>query len=323
MKSYISIDWGGTNLTGIFVKGNINKRFAMPAENIRNMTLENMELIINNILTKEIPDYAAETKIWLIGAAGAGDAKAASKLKESIKRLDKTCENVEVYTDCEANHAACFGGDDGILCVAGTGFMLYGKYKGSIVTGGGYGYLVDMLPSGAFFGQRALEGLLKSMDGFPEYEEYYKYAVELNLIKEGDRKKQKIELLDNLYSSSNYQQFLAKYSVLFAALLKHHEFFAIKACLASFDNLKQVAQEVVEKLYLNEEQTYIYEIPVSLSGAGGLWDNIADFPELCCTAFEKINCEIKLKSPKYGLELGPLALFAQTNEEAKEILKQF
>ena len=52
--------------------------------------------------------------LWLIGCAGGDDKQAAHSLKRAILEADSDICGIEVYSDYVCNHAACFGGGDGI-----------------------------------------------------------------------------------------------------------------------------------------------------------------------------------------------------------------
>ncbi|EKD81633.1 MAG: hypothetical protein ACD_39C01718G0001, partial [uncultured bacterium] len=66
---FVSIDWGGSELKGIFTGD--NREFKLPGGNIRLLGKEKLLLICRDIVTAAA---IGDNKVtWLIGAAGADD----------------------------------------------------------------------------------------------------------------------------------------------------------------------------------------------------------------------------------------------------------
>ena len=69
-----------------------------------------------------------------------------------------------LISDAELGLYAAFHGDDGILCIAGTGSILYGKKDNHILRCGGWGHLLGDEGSGCAVGLAALRAIVNRWD---------------------------------------------------------------------------------------------------------------------------------------------------------------
>ncbi len=65
-----------------------------------------------------------------------------SEKKAWKKKLATYAPHVKVFSDIELAHHLAFGKEDGIVLNAGTGSIVYGRYKGKIARAGGVGPLL-------------------------------------------------------------------------------------------------------------------------------------------------------------------------------------
>lgn len=170
MKYVIGIDGGGSGSTlkifsedgvevGAVVGGPTNIS-AQPAYEVKSI----LESLINEGLTNakvNIDDVAA----ICIGAAGAGRERQASILKELIADIGIK-GNIVIKDDTHIALVAGAGKEEGIIVIAGTGSIAYGRTtEGRSFRAGGWGHIIGDEGSAYYIGVKAINEALKSYDG--------------------------------------------------------------------------------------------------------------------------------------------------------------
>ena len=97
------------------------------------------------------------------GIAGAREEFDRTKLKKLFKNRLKV-KNITVVTDAQNAITGAFGGGDGIILIAGTGSVLYGKHKGKLNRVGGWGRILGDQGSGFIMGREGLREIVKEYD---------------------------------------------------------------------------------------------------------------------------------------------------------------
>lgn len=97
------------------------------------------------------------------GIAGAREEFDRKKLTRLFKNK-LGVKNITVVTDAKNAITAAFNGGDGIILIAGTGSVLYGKYKGKLNRVGGWGRILGDQGSGFIIGRDGLRELVKEYD---------------------------------------------------------------------------------------------------------------------------------------------------------------
>lgn len=100
------------------------------------------------------------------GLAGAREDFDRKKLQSLFKKKLKI-KNITVVTDAKNAITGAFNGSDGIILIAGTGSVLYGKYKGKLNRVGGWGRILGDQGSGFIIGREGLRELVKEYDERP------------------------------------------------------------------------------------------------------------------------------------------------------------
>src|SRR5690606_18298443 len=99
------------------------------------------------------------------GLAGVGNATERGIVEESLRRAE-IAERVMVRTDGETALHGALGGGEGILLIAGTGSVAYGRAPdGRVERCGGWGMVVGDEGSGFAIGRASLTAALQSVDG--------------------------------------------------------------------------------------------------------------------------------------------------------------
>jgi N-acetylglucosamine kinase-like BadF-type ATPase len=102
-----------------------------------------------------------------IGAAGAARPEIAAKISSILAELisDISFTNIEVVGDTEIALEAAFGAGPGVIAIAGTGSIAYGRdAAGHTARAGGWGFAISDEGSGHWIGRRAISAILNARD---------------------------------------------------------------------------------------------------------------------------------------------------------------
>ena len=297
---YVSIDWGGTHLSGVIIKtDNTNKEFELDACNLKLASDEYLESICKNVL-KVINQNTNSKIILLIGAAGVSNDKTAERLINTFNSLTDSIQKICVYPDFLCNHASFLNGDDGILSINGTGSILFGVKGKKQIRLGGWGYLFDETPSGGYFGEKYLEAVLMGMEGSYAHK-YYSDSFKTN-YKITERE----ELLNQIYFASSIQNYLGNYSKDLTEAYEANEPYAIKIIDESIEKLSKSIFQIVTYLDLKE---------IKFCGSGGLWKNWETLKKLLNVSCEKIGVQLLWQKSEKPLCFGPFLVYSRSNYE--------
>jgi N-acetylglucosamine kinase-like BadF-type ATPase len=102
-----------------------------------------------------------------VGAAGAGREEIASAVRRIVAELIPT--KIEIVGDMEIALEAAFGDGPGVIVIAGTGSIAYGRDgQGRTARAGGWGYAISDEGSAHWIGRAAVASLLRVRDGGSE-----------------------------------------------------------------------------------------------------------------------------------------------------------
>jgi len=102
-----------------------------------------------------------------IGVTGAARPEIAAKIRGILAELisDSILSNVEVVGDAEIALRAAFGAGPGVIAIAGTGSIVYGRdAAGHTARAGGWGFAVSDEGSGHWIGRRAISAIVSAHD---------------------------------------------------------------------------------------------------------------------------------------------------------------
>jgi N-acetylglucosamine kinase-like BadF-type ATPase len=98
-----------------------------------------------------------------VGAAGAGRPEISARIKEIVTEVLR-CK-VQVVGDMEVALHAAFSSGAGVIAIAGTGSIVYGRdAQGTTARAGGWGYAISDEGSGQWIGRTALSRVLRARD---------------------------------------------------------------------------------------------------------------------------------------------------------------
>ncbi|MBC7186675.1 MAG: hypothetical protein H5U38_06535 [Calditrichaeota bacterium] len=170
MALVVGIDGGGTRTRALLAKedGSILAQAEGGVSNVQVVGPDKLPGVIGEVLQtlrersrlgSFVPDHMY---LGLAGAGRPGDREAAQQALTKA-RLARA---ITVDTDASIALAGAFPEGPGIIIIAGTGSICFGKSAdGQLVRCGGWGYLLGDEGSGYFLGREALLAALKDLDG--------------------------------------------------------------------------------------------------------------------------------------------------------------
>jgi N-acetylglucosamine kinase-like BadF-type ATPase len=170
MGFYIGIDGGGTKTRCVL--GNETTVLATAVSGGCNVVRlgepqarESLHAVVRQVCaTAKISAHQIDAVC--IGAAGAARAEPAAKLHGILAEIDpQFTPNIEVVGDAEIALEAAFGKAPGVIAIAGTGSIVYGRdASGQTARAGGWGFAISDEGSGHWIGRHAISSLLHARD---------------------------------------------------------------------------------------------------------------------------------------------------------------
>jgi glucosamine kinase len=171
MAYYLGIDGGGTKTRCLLADETTVLAKAMTGgSNIvrlgETQAREALHTAIRQVCTatKISPD---QIRAICIGAAGAARPEIAAKIRTILAELipEVPLTNIEVVGDTVIALEAAFGAGPGVIAIAGTGSIVYGRdAAGHTARAGGWGFAVSDEGSGHWIGRRAISAILSARD---------------------------------------------------------------------------------------------------------------------------------------------------------------
>jgi glucosamine kinase len=171
MAYYLGIDGGGTKTRCVLADDATILAEAMTGgcSVIRHGEQQAREALQGAIRQVCASSKIASDRIHAVcgGVTGAARAEIAEKIRgilaESVPGIGPA--NIEVVGDTEIAHEAAFGTGPGIVAIAGTGSIVYGRdADGRMARAGGWGFAISDEGSGHWIGNRAVSAILSALD---------------------------------------------------------------------------------------------------------------------------------------------------------------
>lgn len=202
-----------------------------------------------------------QVKRTCIGAAGAGRHDIADALHKIVAEV--VAGEVEVIGDMEIALEAAFGDGPGVIVIAGTGSIAYGRdEKGRTARAGGWGFGISDEGSAHWIGRETVRHLLREIDEKLGDNRAEAIARQMPLFAE-IRSEWKFQTLDELCRTANAAPDFAE---LFPAVLRAEENgdkLAKQILYDAASELARLAEIVVRRLFGKRLPT---EIAISVAG---------------------------------------------------------
>ncbi|QLG37326.1 MULTISPECIES: N-acetylglucosamine kinase [unclassified Paenibacillus] len=178
MRVYVGVDGGGTNTDAAIISesGEIVARLSGGPTNPHSVPLEQALSELQRVLEQLFnlkSDLSTNCEGICLGMSGVDTIQERQLIADTVNNYMKSrnqrgSEGCPVWVVSEGEIAlmATLGHTHGVLCISGTGSIVYGfTLEGERYRAGGWGHLLGDEGSGYRIGQRALQVVMQSYDG--------------------------------------------------------------------------------------------------------------------------------------------------------------
>lgn len=304
MTLHVSADWGGTSFRAACISSDGSRSYCnFSAANIRSISAAKLSDLTQGLC--QIIGAETDKIRWLIGAAGGSDINAAKKIETAFLAISPPGSSCEIFPDFVCNHASSLGGKDGIILVNGTGSLIYADINDQQQRKGGWGFLLDETPSGAYFGKLVLKSVLEYLEG-----DQSRHGIH-QMFSQNFPATSRAMILDHLYGSANMQNHLGSFSKVLTSCYDSGEELSRDLINRSFEKLGDDCERLMTDFSCQEN--------VYISGCGGLWDKWASFYHLVDKLLHIRNLKVTLIKPEYRSTFGPLLHVGKSDKSVEKI----
>jgi glucosamine kinase len=276
---YLGIDGGGSKTT--CVVGDGRSLLATVTGGASNLTRVG-ETGARETLHRLMREACAAAGITLLqvqracmGVAGAGREDAAGAVRKIVAEIFSG--EIEIVGDMEIAMAAAFGAGPGVIVIAGTGSIAYGRdAQRRTARAGGWGFAISDEGSAHWIGRTAVGALLRAADqegddrtqpdrAEPDGVEHDQAWPASRLYREL-KAAWRLESLPQLARAANAKP---DFAALFPAVLAAAESgdaVARQVITQASGELAQLAEIVVRRLFLKPESSAVSAVPMAMAG---------------------------------------------------------
>jgi N-acetylglucosamine kinase-like BadF-type ATPase len=163
----IGIDAGGTKTVCMLAdeNGRVLAEARGPGANLQAAGELEVEKVLHTVMSQAIADRAIVPDAIALGIAGVDRADDAAVIRAIMRRIGAH-SRVLVVNDALVALVAGAGDEAGIVVIAGTGSIAYGRNAhGEAARAGGWGHILGDEGSGYWIGRRALRAVVRQADG--------------------------------------------------------------------------------------------------------------------------------------------------------------
>lgn len=300
MDTYLGIDGGGSKTRALLVDA-AGKKLHYAESGPSNLNAHDEDTVrtsLCEVVRQCIKAAGAPPTAACFGISGASSIEAKMKLEAMIQPLG--LRKAEITTDAAIALEGAFLSGPGLLLIAGTGSVCFGKsMTGEIYRTGGWGWLADDAGSAAWIGQRALEIAIQENDGRIEGTDLRDALFTELEITSSD------EIKSKLYRPTLSRSKLGELAPHVLGLAKEGD--------AASQSIRENALDELEKLIrttANKLEGTVHDLALS----GGLFEHNSNFRE----ALKSRLLDFTIQEPQSSALEGSLALAhkAYTNHRA-------
>lgn len=238
----VGVDAGGTStVAALALDGAFVRAIDGPAANASSAGIESASETIAETVLSALD--GAQPHALFVGAAGAGRADVADRIRETLQgRFPAT--KIAVRDDAYIALRAAVPSGDGVVLIAGTGSIAYAEHDGESFRAGGYGYLIGDEGSGFSIGANAVKLLMRNYDGRVPRDAFID-EVESALGASGP-----FDVLSNIYGSERPVRELAALAALTIDAANRGERSANKIVQAAALELSDLVKTVIKRAQL-------------------------------------------------------------------------
>jgi glucosamine kinase len=240
----------------------------------------------------------AQIKRACIGAAGAGREEIATLIGKIVAEVIPG--EIQIVGDMEIALEAAFGAGPGVIVIAGTGSIAYGRdAQGRTARAGGWGFAISDEGSAHWIGRTAVSALLRAQDASKEGR-----GSESSLLFGELGKIWKIDSLPQLARAANAQPDFATLFPAVVAASDAGEFIAKQVLVSAGAELAQLAAIVARRLFPSTSN--VESIPIAM--VGGVFRHSPTVREVFRNELSKLNLNLTINSEVVDPLLGALAM---------------
>lgn len=309
MRYYLGIDGGGTKST--FALGDERSLLATatsgPSNIVRVGETQARESLMSGV--KQVCSAAGiaprEIVHGCIGAAGAARPEIASILYRILNEL--VPGEIDVISDTEIALQAAFGSGPGIIVIAGTGSIAYGRNaRGDTARAGGWGFAISDEGSAHWIGRRAITQLLRARD---RAESSGQGSADRATLESAILQKWQLRSLDELIPAANATP-APDFSALFPTVLdcaQGGDRIANEVLSEAGVQLAELAKIVIARLFSEETQgSGSSGVPLAITG--GVFRHASRVREVFYNEVRRQEARVALKDSAIEPALGALEL---------------
>jgi N-acetylglucosamine kinase-like BadF-type ATPase len=246
-----------------------------------------------------------------VGAAGAGRKDVASAVGKIVAEIIPG--EIQVVGDMEIALAVAFGEGPGVIVIAGTGSIAYGRdAKGRTARSGGWGFAVSDEGSAYWIGRAAVSAVLRASDRVGDDQTEQNHAeqdqaeqdraeqdrAEQNRIRPAGRLFRELKTawsVDSLEQLARAANANADFSVLFPAVLAAAgagDVVAREVIAEASSELAQLAGVVLRRLFPGQRSAALSAVPMAI--AGGVFRHATMIRELFYNGVRAANPDVVL-----------------------------
>lgn len=285
---FISLDGGATKTIAIIYTDEFEIEgigISGPA-NFRTVGFNTFRKNLKNAISQV---YSEDVKEMSLALPGIGDS---TDIRENVaKKIRKIFPQVKLrlYNDGEAGFHSRFPDGHGIVVAAGTGLVCYGKMDERQVRSSGWGWFLDDEGGAFFIGRRALQEVVKIVDGRSDTN-----SLLVDEVRNLFNLRNFTDLINKIYRSRIDVRLISSLAVRVSSA-------AVKGDVLSLKIMEEAAAEsamaiVSTYLKLNRPQS------IRISGYGGVFRSGKWYWEMVKKYVQKMVPDAFFREPYFGYE---------------------
>lgn len=316
MAYYLGIDGGGSKTT--CAVGDARLVLGTSTTGPSNITRVD-EMRACESLHQAIREACANAKIdprqidrACIGAAGAGREEVADVLRKIVSEVING--EIEVVGDMEIALAAAFGSGPGVIIIAGTGSIAYGRNaQGTSARAGGWGFAISDEGSAHWIGRAAVANLFREVDQDEQRLGAQRAVEDSSLFRELKAVWSLHSLEEFVRTANSHPDFAALFPAILAAA-DAGNVLAQRVLEQAGAELSRLADTVIRKLLAEPDASSTF---VKLAMAGGVFRHSARVREYFRDEVRKFAPHAQVNQDVVEPVAGALEMARQPREKQK------
>jgi len=320
---YLGIDGGGSKTTcAVGDETSLLATITVDASNITRVGEAGARDALHRAIREACRDANINPQQVLracIGAAGAGRPEIAGIVREMVAEI--VSGEIEVVGDMEIALRAAFGAGPGVIVIAGTGSIAFGRdAQGRTARAGGWGFAVSDEGSAHWIGRAAVSAVLRAADESGDHQAEHDrtehdqaehdQAWPAGWLFRELKAAWGVDSLPQLARTANAN---SDFAALFPAVLTAAESGDATACRVikqASSELAQLAGIVLHRLFSGQHSSALSPVPMAM--AGGVFRHAAMIRELFYNGVRAGNADVVLNTEVVDPVQGALQMARRT-----------